>query len=826
MREGAHTLRATSAPRVDIRPVGVAVDAFRQDLRFAVRSLAKSPAFTTIATLCIALGIAANVFIWTPLNTLLLRPLPLQRAEEVMQLSTWRLNGERQTYGSWSYLDYRDVAELSGVFTAVGAHVEQSWNVGGVAEPERVSGARVTASLFPLLGIRPEIGRFFRPDEEEAGRVTVISTGLWERKFASDPQILGRSLLIDGEAHTIVGVMQRGVRYPEVQDVWLPLRPGIMREHRDYRGYQLAARLAGGVTVAQADARVAALMRQLAERYPTTNEGWSSWVVPMNDLVAREVRTIFLIMLGAVGFVLLIACANVANLLLARGAGRQREVAVRLAVGASRGRIVRQLLTESVLLSIVGGVVGLLVGTWSVAVFTTRMMPTTVPYWMTFDVDRTVVLVTAATTLLTGIVFGVVPALQLSRPALNETLKDTGGRGSSGTVKVGRTRSALVVTELALSLVLLVGAGLMVKSLYATFDADLGFEPAGVLTFNVALTGARYGSDSARAALHRQVEERLSAMPGVLQVGRVDHQLIADCCRHTPYVPLGKEYRAGDAPSALLLHVSPRYLPTMQVAPRGGRLFSASDAQPGSGVILVDDVLAAREWPGQSALGQRLRLAGSDSSWRTVVGIVPHLVSRSVTEELRPQLFLPLPDGWEGGVAYAVRARGTPEALASAVRTTIRSIDPDLPVANLATMDFVIRDRMFQPRVFGSMFAIFAAAALLLATVGLYGVMSYLVSQRTRELGVRIALGATTGDVMRLVLRGAMRMIAVGLLVGVPAAIVMARLLRGILYNVSVTDPFTLLGVPLLLALVTLVASAIPARRATRVNPVTALRSD
>lgn len=802
------------------------MDAFRQDLRFAVRSLAKSPAFTTIATLCIALGIAANVFIWTPLNTLLLRPLPLTNSQEVMQLSMWRLNGERYTYGSWSYPDYRDVAELPGVFTAVGAHTEQAWNIGGVAAPERVSGARVTASLFPLLGIRPELGRFFRPDEEESARVAVISTGLWERTFASDPTIVGRSVLIDGEAHTIVGVMQRGVRYPEVQDVWLPLTPGPMREHREWRGYQLAARLAPGVTVAQADARLASLMRQLAERYPTSNDGWSSWVVPMNDLIAREVRAIFLIMLGAVGFVLLIACANVANLLLARGAGRQREVAVRLAVGASRRRIVRQLLTESVLLSILGGVLGMLLGTWSVDVFTTRMMPTTVPYWMTFDVDRTVVLVTAVTTLLTGIVFGVVPALQLSRPALNETLKDAGGRGSSGTVKVGRTRSALVVTELALSLVLLMGAGLMVKSLFATFDADLGFEPEGVLTFTVAPTGARYDSDSARATFHRQMDERLAAIPGVQRVGSIDHQLIADCCRHSPYTPLGKEYRAGDGPSALLLHISPGYFPTMQVSPRGGRLFEASDAQPGAGVVIVDEVLAAREWPGQSALGQRLRLAGDDSTPRTVIGVVPHLVSRSVTEEIHPQVFLPLAAGRAGGRAYSIRARGTPEALATAVRTTIRALDPDLPVANLASMDFVIRERMFQPRVFGTMFVVFAGAALLLATIGLYGVMSYLVAQRTRELGVRLALGATPGDVMRLVLRGALRMIMVGFVIGVPAAIVMARLLRGILYNVSVTDPLTLVGVPLLLALVTLVASAIPARRATRVDPVTALRND
>ncbi|MFN8666008.1 MAG: ABC transporter permease [Gemmatimonadaceae bacterium] len=802
------------------------MDSIAQDIRFAFRSLAKSPAFTAAAIVCVALGIAANVFIWTPLNTLLLRPMPFPNSERVMHLSTWRTTGERHTYGSWSYDDYRDVAELPGVFTAVGASQGRTWNVGGMEEPERVSGSRVSASLFPMLGLRAERGRLFRPDEEEAGRVAIISSGLWERRFASDPAVVGRSVLIDGEAHTIVGVMQRGVRYPEQDDLWLPLSPGALRGHRDWRVYQVVARLAPGVTVAQADARVAQLMRENAGRYPTTNSEWSSWIVPQNDLVAREVRAIFLIMLGAVGFVLLIACANVANLLLARGASRHREVAVRMAVGASRGRIVRQLLTESILLSIGGGVLGLLIGTWSVEFFTLRMMPTTVPYWMTFDVDRTVVLVTAGTTLLTGLVFGVVPAWQLSRPALGEALKDAGGRGSSGTARVGRTRATLVVTELALSLVLLVGAGLMVKSFLQTMQADLGFSTENLLTFDLAPTGTRYATDSARAAFRRVLDERLRAIPGVADVGAIDHQLVADCCSDAPYYPVGKEYREGGAPSANFLRVSPSYFSTLRVPVRRGRPIADADARVDAPVVVIDEMLAEREWPGESAIGKLLVVGAPTDAPRTVIGVVPNLVTRSVMDRRRPQLFVPLSPGAAGSTGIAVRGTGDAAALTTAVREAVKSIDPDLPLARLATMDFVVRDRMFQPRVFGAMFAIFASAALLLATIGLYGVMSYLVAQRTKELGVRIALGATTGDVMRLVLQGALRLIAIGFAIGIPAAVVLSQLLRGALYRVSATDPVTLIGVPLTLGAVALLASWVPARRATRVDPVRALRAD
>ncbi len=803
------------------------MDALPQDLRVALRSLAASPGFTAIAASCIAIGIAANVFIWTPLNTLLLRPLPFPASEQLVQASTWRTEVGRRTYGSWSVRDYEDLTRLDGVFSGVGAHVEQPYNLGGGDEPERLLGARVTASLFPTLGLTPLQGRFFRPEEEVAGaRVVVLGSGVWERQFAADPGIVGRTVLVDGAPHTVVGIMQRGVRYPEVSDLWVPFVPGGERDRRDLRLLQVTARLAPGITLAQADARVTQFMDDLAQRFGDSNTGVSGWLVPVNDLIAREVRPLFLIMLGAVGFVLLIACANVANLLLARGASRQREVAVRLSLGATRGRIVRQFLTESLLLAVVGGIAGTLLGVWGTDLFVTHMMPTSVPYWMTFDVDRLVLAVTLGVTVVCGLLFGVVPALSLSRPALGEALKSAGGRGNSAAARAGRTRSTLVVTELALSLVLLVGAGLMMRSFLATHSANLGFDRRGLLSFQVALSGPAYASDSARATFARTLEERLRALPGVRAVGAIDRQLIADCCRHTAYAVEGNEFAAGLAPRAFFGQVSPGYLATMRIPLRQGRDFADSDLSSGGRVALVDELFATREWPGQSALGRQVRLHGSSGDPYTVVGVIPHLVTRNVTDEVIPQLLVPLPRDAAGTRWYALRTDGDPDALIPAVRTALRALDATLPIARAQSMDFTISDRMFQPRVFGSMFTVFAAAALLLATIGLYGVMSYLVAQRRQEMGIRMALGATGGDVTRLVLRGAARLIAVGLGIGFPLAIGLSQLLRGALFGVSATDPLTLAGIPALLLAVALLASWMPARRATRVDPVTALRAD
>jgi putative ABC transport system permease protein len=508
------------------------MDTIRQDLRFAIRSLLRSPGYALVAILCLALGIAANVTVFTPVNTLLLRPLPFTDPDRVMNVYT-TLAREGRFEGSWSYPDYVDVGNAGGAFSGVGLVMERAWNIGGLDEPERVEGARITASVFPLLGITTALGRGLRPEEDEAGKVMLISHGLWQRKFGGDSTVIGRALTVNGQPYTIVGVVQERIRFPELADVWLPLEPGDLKARREVRGYDFVARLAPNVTVAQAHARIAATMRRLEERYGDTNKGWTAWLEPHRENVARDVRPMMLIMLGAVAFVLLIACANVANLMLARATGRQREIAVRLALGAGRRRVVQQLLTESVLLGLLGGGVGALLGAWGVDAIVS-LLPADMPFWMVFDVDGRVLAATMVVSMLTGIIFGLVPALQASSPRLGETLKDN-SRSTTGGVRTARLRSTLVVAELVLSVVLLIGASLMIQSFIRMRTARLGFDSNGVLTFQMSLEGNRYATDTARVQFYEQLVARLAALPGVERAGGITWLPIRSCCSWVEY---------------------------------------------------------------------------------------------------------------------------------------------------------------------------------------------------------------------------------------------------------------------------------------------------
>lgn len=805
------------------------MDSLRQDLRFAVRSLFKSPGFTAIAALCMALGIGANVFVYSPVNAILIRPLPYPEPHRVMHVNTWRTGERRETWSSWSYPDYRDLQEMPGVFSALGAGRTQSWNVGGMAEPERIAGARVTASLFPMLGFRPVLGRFFLPDEDLDGKVAIISHGLWQRKFGGDSSVIGRAVTIDGNPYTLIGVMQEKVRYPEVEDLWLPLEPSAAwQEDRRVRAFQVYGRLAPGVTIEAANERIAGWMRTLAERYPDSNRDLSAWMWPISEDVASEVRPIFLTMVGAVMFVLLIACSNVANLLLARGSGRQRELAVRLSMGATRGRLVRQMLTESVLLALVGGTLGVLLGTWGTDLFVRWAIPSNVPFWMTFNVDGTVLLLTLAATVLSGMAFGVAPAIQLSRPELSRTLKEAGGRGGSAHASIGRLRSGLVVAQLALSLVLLAGAALMMQSFVKSRTAPLGFEPEGVLTARMALSGDRYVSDSARATAQRTLMARLEGIPGVQGAAGAGWLPVGNCCSSRDYYPEGRTYATNEEPVALFNAVTPGFFSTFRIGVRQGRVFTDADALGAERVVVINEALAKREWPNESAIGKRIRLGLQDSMPATVIGVVANIVPRRVTDASArdEHLFVPFEQaGWRS-LDLIVRTSGEPYAIAQAVRDAAKAFDPNLPLANVMSMRDVIRDRMFEGRVYGTMFAVFGVAALLLASIGLYGVMSYVVSQRTGEVGVRMALGAQGRDVMSLLLGSGARLLLLGVAIGLPAAVGLAQLLRGSLYGVTATDPLTFTAIPLILSLVALVASFIPARRATRVDPIVALRAD
>ncbi len=800
------------------------MDTIRQDIQYAIRSLLRSPGYALVAILCLALGIAANVTVFTPVNTLLLRPLPFTDPDRVMNVYT-TLAREGRFEGSWSYPDYLDLGNAGGAFSDVGLVVERAYNIGGLDEPERVEGARITASLFPLLGIRTALGRHLRPDEEEAGKVMLISHGLWQRKFGGDSSVIGRALTVNGQPYTVVGVVQEKIRFPELADVWLPLEPGEAKAHREWRSYDFIARLAPNVTVDQAQARIAAAMRQLEERHGDTNKGWTAWMEPHRENVARDVRPMMLIMLGAVAFVLLIACANVANLMLARATGRQREIAVRLALGAGRRRIVQQLLTESILLGLVGGGVGVLLGAWGVDAIVS-LLPENMPFWMVFDIDGRVLAATMAVSVLTGIIFGLVPALQASSPRLGETLKDN-SRSTTGGTRTARLRSTLVVTELVLSVVLLIGASLMIQSFLRMRNARLGFDPNRVLTFQMSLEGGRYATDTARADFYQQLSTRLAALPGVEHAGGVTWLPVRSCCSWIDYEPVGKTYADGDRPNAYYNVVTPGFLDALGIPLLAGRTFLPQDGLAAPRVAMVSKAFADREWRGENPIGKHVRLSVNDSTPVAIVGVVGDFLQDSrVTEATRPHILVPHAQTGRRGLHLAVRAEGDPAALVPAIRAEIKAMDPDLPLAELETMPRVIAERMFEPRVYGLMLAIFAGCALALAVIGIYGVMAYSVAQRTHEFGVRIALGARPRDVLFLVLRAGVRLVVIGIVIGVPAAFAMGRGLRGLLYGVGASDPATFLGIPALLGVVAVLASMVPARRATRVEPIVALRNE
>jgi predicted permease len=524
--------------------------------------------------------------------------------------------------------------------------------------------------------------------------------------------------------------------------------------------------------------------------------------------------------------VLLIACANVANLLLARGTARQREVAVRRALGATRGRIVRQLLAESVLLAAAGGVLGALLGAWGIGLIAATLPADDLAFWMVFDVDRSVLALTALASLAAAVLFGLLPALQVSSPDLSGALKEGGTRGASAGARTGRARSSLVVAQLALSLVLLTGASLMMRSFLLLQRASPGFDPSHALTLETSLQGARYAADSAVVGGYEELERRLAALPGVARVGATSQLPVRACCSGTGYVAEGHRYAVGATPDALHSAVTPGYFAALGVPLLEGRGIDARDDAGAPAVAVVNRAMARREWPGESAVGKRFRYAATDSTAITVVGVVGDVQQDELTDRDRPQMYRPNAQQPYRTLALVVRAHGDPAALAPAARQALRAFDKDLPVSEMFTMREVVRRRMFQPRIYGSMFAVFAGAALLLASVGLYGVVAYTVAQRTHEIGVRVALGATMAHVLRLVVRQGARLVALGLLIGVPAALALTRLLRGALYGVSPGDPATFVGMTMLLSAVALLASYVPARRATRVDPMTALRSD
>jgi putative ABC transport system permease protein len=796
------------------------------DLRLAARTLVKAPGFTTIAVLCLALGIGANTTVFSSIYGLMLRPMPFHEPERVVV--AWTTNAERGvTESSWSYLDWRDLGNANGAFSTTALATERSVNLGGVEEPERLVAARVTSSIFPVLGVQPALGRAFTPDEDLEGNVVVLGDGLWRRRFAGDPGVIGREVTINGRAHVVIGVLPPKMRFPEASELWLPLAPGEAKDQRNWTSWIVHARLAPGVTMEQANERVATVMRGLAERHPDTNKGRSARVSTWRENVLDEVRPVMLVMFGAVLFVLLIACGNVANLLLVRGAGRQRELAVRTALGAGRWRVVRLLLAEGLLLALGGGLLGIVIGAWGVD-WIVRALPANLPFWMEFDINREVVAFTFGLSLLTVLVFGLVPALHTAGSDVTETLKD-GGRGATAGRRAGRLRSSLVVGEIALSVVLLVGATLMIRSFVKLRTGDPGFANQNLATLELALAGPRFENDTAVVEFYDRLLERVAAVPGVTRVATSSQLPIVSCCNWSPLFPEGTTHTPSTAPMGLYSVVSAGFFETMGIPLVSGRTIAPTDRPGAPRVVVINQALARQVWPNESPIGKTLRFrppGDTSAIVHTVVGVVGVVKQRRLTEDDRPHSYVPhAQNPWRG---MEVVASVTPPAasMLKPIREAVRELDRDLPVSDLQTMDDWFAQRTFDSRIYGSMFGAFGLIALFLASIGLYGVMSYSVSQRTHEIGVRMALGAQQRDVLGLVVGQGSRLAAVGLLLGVPAAFGLARLLRGALYGVTPSDVATFVGVVGVLGGVALLASWLPARRAAHVDPAQALRAD
>ena len=820
------------------------METLRQDIRFGLRTLLKRPGFTLVAVLTLALGIGANSAIFSVVNAVVLRPLPYGAPDRLVAL--WgNLNQkgfEELELSAPEYADFRRAG--AHVFEDVAAYSQGGFNLTGAGEPERIQGVYATASLFPTLGVAPLRGRAYTEEEDRPGSddVAVISHSLWQRRFGADPSVVGKSVTLDGRPTTIVGVMPAGFRFPDNDtDVWKPAAFSadlLSPNNRGSHFLNAVARLKPGFTAERASEEAAALARaqgqENANNYP---RGFGASVRPLQEeVIGTNVRTSLFVMLGAVGLVLLIACANVANLLLARAASRRKEVAVRTALGAGRARIMRQLLTESVLLSLAGGAAGLMLALWGVDLLVT-LAPEGTPRLGEVGLDARVVAFTFGVSLLTGVVFGLAPALHSSKVDLNESLKE-GGRGGAEGAGRGRLRGLLVVGEFALALVLLASAGLLVKSFARVLEESPGFESRGVLTMRVVLSQSKYGSYDQHRGFYSNLFERLRRLPGVEAVGANNMVPLSGSGGSRTFLIEGRPVPEGQPkPEEQLRFVTPGYFEAMRVPLLRGRDFTERDVAGQTRVAVVSRSTAERHWPGEEAVGKRIAYAGigrghdQTPEWIEVVGVVGDVKHRGLDLESKPEIYVPVYQPLFSSrptpplsLYVAVRTKGDPAALAAAVRREVAAVDPEQPLANVRTMGERLAESVAQRRFNMTLLGVFACVALLLAAVGVYGVMAYAVARRTHEIGVRVALGAQRGDVVRLVVRQGMWLALAGVAVGVAGAYAATRLMTGLLYGVSPTDPLTFVGVSALLTAAALLACLIPARRATKVDPMIALR--
>ena len=807
------------------------MDTLKQDIKYAVRRLLKSPAFTAVALLTLALGIGANTAIFSVVHAVLLKPLPYADPGNIV--SIFHLSEGRRT--TMSGPNFYDVTKLSKTLADAAAYTRSRQILTGRGEPVRLDGAQVSASLFNLLGVRPLLGRPFRPEDNQPGntRVAILSYNLWQQRFGGNPKVVGTTMTLDGVSHEIVGVMPQGFSFPAARMLWTPIAysEDFTTKQRGAWYLQAIGRVRAGSTPEQSNAEVEAIARQLAQKYPDSNEGLAMGTLPLHEAMVGDIRKSFGLLLGAVGFVLLIACVNVANLLLARAASRENEMAVRAALGAARGRIIRQLLTESLILGAVGGALGLLVAVWGVEALL-AMEPAGIPRLADVSVDPFVIAFTMGLSLLTGLLFGVVPAMQAARSGISSTLKE-GGRGYMSSRGSARMRSALVIAEVALAVTLLAGAGLLIRSFGKLAAVDPGFKVAPALAFDLSLPDSRYEEEARQIAFFDQLIPKLRAIPGVESAAAVISLPLSGSSIVLTFEVAGRPPLPPSQEPAMQVRVAtPEYFSTIGIPLKRGRLFSDDDRWGSTQVVVITEAAAKQYFPGEDPIGKRITLGwgrgpGKPSAGGEVVGIIGDIKDEGLAEPDPPQIYLPYRQWPIASMSVVMKTAVPPTTVTEAARRAVYSIDGNLPVSNTRTLEQIVAKSISQPRFYMTLLAIFAGVAVALAAIGIFGVLSYAVAQRTREIGIRMALGAHQRTVLGLIVKEAMLMAAGGVLLGLLLAVPLTRwLVAKLLFETPANDPLTFFSVAGTLTLIAMLAAYVPARRATRVDPMIALRAE
>jgi len=798
-----------------------------QDLKVAVRSLDRTPGYTILVVLVMGLGIGANTMVFNLANGFLFRKLPyIDVARNVRLYNTD--TRQHMTEGELSYGDFVDIRDRARSYDHVACYYETQAYLTLGSEPERFDATAISADLMQTFAAKPVLGREFLREEEEQSRawtVIMISERIWRERYGADPQVLGRTIKMNGRVRSIVGVAAPNFLFPETADFFIPIPVDMKEDLRKGQYLEVVAHLKPGVTAKAAHAEFAAMAADFASRYPETNKGLGGRVVTFREYVASGELPILLVLLSAVGFVLLIACANVANLMLARGAGRQREVALRFALGATRGRIVRQFLTESLLLSLMGGLLGLLLAMWG-RDLCLGSIPIELPFWMKFPMDPNTILFMFGVSLLASVLAGLLPALHTSQVDVHEALKDGGHHGTAGRGR-SRLRSALVVAELALAVVLLAGAGLMIRSFVKMTEQRTAMRAEGVLSARLTMPIAVYPDGNARRAFLDGLMPAVAGLPGVRAASLTTDLPLTRGSSHTS-IFLPNEDPASERERRYMLYASirPGYFATLGIPFRSGRDFTAEDRDGAPLVVIVSESAARKLWPGKDPIGQQLRVTRDTMALSTVVGVAADIRQRIEDKDPPAQVYQPHLQATHQGVTLLVRHDGPAAAMTTALRRLVQSRDPDMPLYDVRTMEESVRFALWEPRIYMVMMTVFAVLALVIAVVGIYGVMTYSVAQRTQEIGIRMALGAARNDVLRMVVGQALRLTLIGMGIGIAGAYAVTRLMASQVFGVSTSDPPTFVGVTFILAASALIAAWLPAERATRVDPMVALRSE